>query len=56
MKKGSVFKYPELFWCDNGSEFKSDVTICLKNMLVLEEEQQNTSIPTKPLRRPLRKS
>ena len=25
-KKGDVFKYPEMFECDNGSEFKNEVT------------------------------
>ena len=29
-KKSSVFKYPKLFQCDNGSDFKSDVTKLLK--------------------------
>ena len=24
-KKGGVFKYPKVFQCDNGSEFKSEV-------------------------------
>ena len=40
-----------------GSEFKSDVTKLLKNiMLITEEQQQNTSIPTKSLWRPLTRS
>ena len=30
-KKGGVFKYPKVFQCDNGSEFKSDVTKLLEN-------------------------
>ena len=25
-KKGGVFKYPKVFQCDNGSEFKNEVT------------------------------
>ena len=29
-KKGCVFKYPNVFQCDNGSEFKSDVVKLLK--------------------------
>ena len=30
-KKGSDFKYPKIFQCDNGSEFKSKVTKLLEN-------------------------
>ena len=29
-EKGGVFKYPKVFHCDNGSEFKSDVTKLLE--------------------------
>ena len=29
-KKSDVFKYPEEFWCDNGSEFKNEVTKLLE--------------------------
>ena len=29
-KKGGVFKYPKVFQCDNGYEFKSEVTKLLK--------------------------
>ena len=29
-KKDGVFKYPEVFQCDNGSEFKSDLTRLLE--------------------------
>ena len=29
-KKGSVFKYPKAFQCDNGSEFKNEVTKLLE--------------------------
>ena len=29
-KKGSIFKYPKLFQCDNGSEFKNEVTKLLE--------------------------
>ena len=29
-KKGSVFKYPKVFQCDNGTEFKNEVTKLLE--------------------------
>ena len=29
-KKGGVFKYPKVFQCNNGSEFKSEVTKLLE--------------------------
>ena len=29
-KKGSVFKYPKVFQCDNGSEFRNEVTKLLE--------------------------
>ena len=29
-KKGGVFKYPKLFQCDNGTEFKNEVTKLLE--------------------------
>ena len=29
-KKGGVFKYPKVFQCDNGSEFKGEMTKLLK--------------------------
>ena len=29
-KKGGVFKYPKTFQCDNGSEFKNEVTKLLE--------------------------
>ena len=29
-KKGAVFKYPKAFQCDNGSEFKNEVTMLLE--------------------------
>ena len=29
-KKGGVFKYPKIFQCDNGSEFKNEVTKLLE--------------------------
>ena len=29
-KKGGVFKYPKVFQCDNGSEFKNEVTNLLE--------------------------
>ena len=50
-KKGGLFKYPKAFQCDNGSKFKNEVT-----MLILEEQQQNTSIPLRPLWKLLAKS
>ena len=34
-KKGGVFKYPNVFEHDNGSEFKSDVA-----MLIFEEQEK----------------
>ena len=36
LKKGGVFKYPKVFQCDNGSEFKNEVTKLL--------EKYNTNI------------
>ena len=55
-KTGGVFEYPKIFQCDNGSEFKNEVQNYLKNtMLILEEQQQNTSILMRPLWRPLTK-
>ena len=54
-KKSVVFKYPEVFQCDNGPEFKSTVG-CLKNMLLILEEQQNTSQITQLSWNPLTKS
>ena len=29
-KKGDVFKYPKVFQCDNGSEFKNEMTKLLE--------------------------
>ena len=29
-KKGGVFKFPKVFQCDNGSEFKNEVTKLLE--------------------------
>ena len=29
-KKGGVFKYPKIFQCDNGSEFKNEMTKLLE--------------------------
>ena len=49
-KKGGVFKYPKVFQCDNGSEFKNEVKSCFKNkMLRFKEKQQNISIHIQPL-------
>ena len=33
-KKGGVFKYPKVFQCDNGSEFKNEVTKLLEKQSV----------------------
>ena len=56
-KKGIVFKYPKTFQCDNGSEFKNEVTKLLeKHMLRFEEQQQNISTSIRPLWKPLTKS
>ena len=33
-KKGGVFKYPRVFQCDNGSEFKNEVTKPLENTML----------------------
>ena len=33
-KKGSVFKYPKVFQCDNGPEFKNEVTKLLEKHIV----------------------
>ena len=47
-KKGGVFKYRKLFQCDNGSEFKNDVTKLLeKHKLTVEEQQQSINTLTK---------
>ena len=49
-KKGDVFKYPKVFQCDNGSDFKSDVTKLLeKHNVDFKEQQQNTSTLTQLL-------
>ena len=56
-KKGSLFKYLEVFQSDDGPEFKGDVTKLFENtMLMFEEQQQNISIPIQPLWRSLTKS
>ena len=56
-KKGSLFKYPEVFQSDDGSEFKSEVTKLFENtMLIFEEQQQSISIPIQPLWKSLTKS
>ena len=53
-KKGGVFKYPKAFQCDNGSEFKNEVTKLLeKHNVDFEEQQQNTNILIRPLWKPL---
>ena len=33
-QKGDAFKYPKMFHCDNGSEFKSNVTKLLEKNIV----------------------
>ena len=48
-KKGGVFKYPKVFQCDNGSEFKNTT-------LGFEEQQKNTNTLRQTLQRPLTKS
>ena len=56
-KKGSAFKYPKAFQCDNGSEFKNEVASCLNNTaLIFGGQQQNISILIKPLWKPLTKN
>lgn len=55
-KKGGAFKQLKAYQLDNKSEFKNDVTKLLKNTMFIFEEQQNISIPTQPLWRPLIKS
>ena len=56
-KKGGVFKYPKTFQCDNGSEFKNEVTkLFEKHTLRFEEQQQNISTPIQPFWRLLTKS
>ena len=53
---GDVFKYAKVFQCDNGREFKNDVTKLLeKHNVEIEEQQQNISIPIQPLWKPLTK-
>ena len=48
-KKGSNFKYPEVFQCDNWGKFKGEWQNCLKNtMVTFEERQQKTSILIQP--------
>ena len=56
-KKGDVFKYPKVFQCDNGSEFKGEVTKLLKNtMLRPGGQQRSISTPIQPSLRLLIKS
>ena len=52
-KKGRVFKYPKLFQCDNGSEFKSDVSKLLEKHNV---DIRRTTTKYKELWNPLTKS
>ena len=56
-KKGGLFKYPKAFQCDNGSEFKKEVTKLLESTtLRFEEQQRNISILTQLLWKLLTKS
>ena len=36
-KKGGTFKYPKLFQCNNGSEFKGEMTKLLENTILIFE-------------------
>ena len=47
-KKGSVFKYPKTFQCDNASEFKNEVTKLLEkhNVEIRRATTQNKLIHT----------
>ena len=42
-KKGDVFEYSKVYQCDNGSEFKCDVT---KFLEIHNAEEQQQSIST----------
>ena len=56
-KKGGVFKYSRVFQCDNGPEFKNEVTKPLeKHNADFEQHQRNRSIPIQPFWKPLTKS
>ena len=56
-KKDDVFKHLKVLLCDNGSEFKSDMTKLLENtMLTFDKQQQKTSIHTQLLQTPITKS
>ena len=56
-KKGGAFKYPKVLQIDNGSEFEGEVTELLEKIaLRFKEQQQNTSIPLRPLWKPSTKS
>ena len=49
-KKGGVFKYPKAFQCDNGSEFKDEVTKLLeKHSIEIRKAKQNISTPIRLL-------
>ena len=37
-KRAGVFKYPQIFQCDNGSDFKSDMTKLYKKTILTIEE------------------
>ena len=56
-KKGSVVKYPKTFQCNNGSEFKNEVTKLLeKHNVGIQRQQRNISTPIRLLWKPLKKS
>ena len=56
-KKGGVFKYPKVFQCDNGSEFKKKLTKLLeKHNADIRRATANTSMLTQPLWKTLTKS
>ena len=48
-KKGGVFKYPKVFQCDYGSEFRRDVTKLIENTMLIFKEQQENINTTTPL-------
>ena len=55
-KKGCVFKYPKFFQCDNGSEFKNEVTKFLEKHNVDIRRAATKCKPIQLLSKPLTKS
>ena len=56
-KKGGVFKYPRVFQCDNGSEFKKEVTKSLgKHGVEIRRATTKYKLLIQPLLKPLTKS